>query len=234
MYVHPVRGLVAALALATLAPSFAHAATGRWDTALGPGTGSGATAATPWIAPPAAGSVYAEWNFFNDDNPATFTIEDRTPDIASFGLGSGTAQVTENNGVAFVTGGGNIYSFSGVQAFTVTLPGSGSPLPHDVWLRISTLGTPAASVATLNGVEAAAVESFAATISGGFGGDEKEWYWRWTAPSAPSYTFEFQSASSSLSLDQLAVYAAPVPEPETYALFALGLAGLALARRRRG
>ncbi|MBK8019436.1 MAG: PEP-CTERM sorting domain-containing protein [Betaproteobacteria bacterium] len=224
-----IAALTAMLAMA----GSASAATGMWDTALGPGSGNGATSATPWIASPAAGSLYAEWNFFNDSDSSTpLTIQDATPDIAAAGLGSGVAQFAETTGGAFITGGGNVYSPTVATAFTVSLPGvSGAT---EVWLRAATLGSLLEASATLNGVAAEAQESYSVPIpGGGFGGDEKEWYWRWTLPTAASsLQFSFASSASSVSLDQVAVYAAPVPEPGTYAMFGLGLAGLAAFARR--
>lgn len=230
-----LRTILAATLVSASALGTATAATGRWDTAAGPGSGNGATSATPWIAAPAAGSLYAEWNFFDDGNPATLEIEDATPDIAAAGLGAASAQLTETTGSAFVTGGGNIYSPAFATAFTVTLPGGGSGT-LDVWLRVATLGSLLSTAATLNGVSATAQETFGANISGGFGGNEKEWLWHWTLPSAGAYTFAFEASASSVSLDQAAVYlaSAPVPEPGTYALLGLGLLTVgSLARKRR-
>src|SRR5262245_48465596 len=61
-----------------------------------------------------AGTFYAEWDVFD-------SLSDSTPQF-SFGLGS--ASVTENSGGAFITGGGNIYSFSVPTEFTTTLSGA--------------------------------------------------------------------------------------------------------------
>lgn len=227
--VAPLAAALLALGLCTNAA----AATGRWDTALGPGNGSGATSASPWIAAPAPGSVYAEWNFMSDDEPLSLTIEDLTPDIAAVGLGAGPVRLAETSGTAFVTGGGNIYALGGVGTFTLEVPGiTGTPM--DVWLRASTLGSLLAPTATLNGVAATLTPTFTSTLGGAFGGTEQEVYWMWSnvAPAA-TLNFALAATSSSLSLDQVAVYAAPVPEPGTYALMALGLAGIAFSVRRR-
>jgi hypothetical protein len=229
--VAPLAGAFLALGVCTTAV----AATGRWDTALGPGSGNGATPATPWIAAPAPGSVYAEWNFMSDDEPLSLTIEDRVPDIAASGLGAGAVRLAETSETAFVTGGGNIYAIGGVATFTLDVPGIAGTAA-DVWLRASTLGALLAPTATLNGVAAALTPTFSAAVGGAFGGTEQEVYWRWrdVAPAA-NLRFAFEASSSSLSLDQLAVYAipAPVPEPGTYALMALGVAGVAFFVRRR-
>jgi len=147
---------------------------------------------------------YAEWNIFNGTS-------DSSPDV-SVTAGT-TASVVETSGGSFVTGGGNIYSFSGATSFTATLSGSTSGL-FDVYLRIGTLGTLANTTATLNGLSATSVLQFnedQGTVMGGATA-EQELYWKWTSVSAASlYTFKFTSTSSSMSLDQLALAAVSVP-----------------------
>lgn len=223
------RASLSALVLAAVLPiaQQAEAASGRWDTALAvtgsAGTGNGASSATPWIATPAAGSVYAEWNFFND------YPTDNIPDIAG-----GGASLTENTEAAFLTGGGNIYSFAFATDFTLTTNAVAGAA--DVWLRAGTLGTVFNTVATLNGVNATATETFSAVIVGGFGGGEQELFWKWSNVSAPSYTFSFEASESSLSLDQLGVYAAaaaPVPEAGSAMMLVAGLAAMGFVSRRR-
>ncbi len=174
---------------------------------------------------------YAEWNIFNGTS-------DSSPDV-SVTAGT-TASVVETSGGSFVTGGGNIYSFSGATSFTATLSGSTSGL-FDVYLRIGTLGTLANTTATLNGLSATSVLQFnedQGTVMGGATA-EQELYWKWTSVSAASlYTFKFTSTSSSMSLDQLALAAVsvptvtPVPEPEAFSMMALGLGLMAFAARR--
>lgn len=206
-----------ALTLGMLFNSSAFATQAVWDTA------------NPWgsLTP----ASYAEWNVFNSTN-------DNTPDVAmTAGI---TASVQETTGGAFITGGGNIYSFSGATAFTATLSGASTGL-FDVYLRIATLGTLANSSATLNGVTATSVLQFnedQGTVMGGATA-EQELYWKWSNVAASSlYTFKFNANSSSMSLDQLALAAVsvptvtPVPEPEAFSLMGLGLGLMAFVARR--
>lgn len=208
-------------ALALLASASAHATGGQWDTPAAGHNGNGANSTTPWVSSPSVDSVVAEWNFFN-------AVTDLLPDVA----GAGT--VAETNGVAFVTSGGNIYSFSGATAFTATL-GASLTGNWDVYLRTATLGTSPVSTATLNGLSAERTVTFTEALTGGFGGGEEESLWQWTAvPGASTFTFNFSALGSSMSLDQLALYATPsaVPEPTTWALMGAGIGLLAMRRRQ--
>lgn len=215
--------LAAALA-ALIAPTSSFATGGQWDGAALGHSGSGTSASSPWIAAPAADSRYAEWNFFNGTT-------DNAPDIA----GSGT--LAETTGAAFVTSGGNIYSFSAATAFTATLAAAAEGT-WDVYLRVAGLGTSVADVATLNGVAATRTVTYTEAL-GGFGGNEEESLWHWSLqPGASTFSFNFNATGSSLSLDQVALYAVrntpAVPEPGTWALMVAGLAAVgALSRRRK-
>jgi hypothetical protein len=184
--------------------------------------GSASAAGGVWDSAAPAAPVIAEWNFFNG------YPTDNTPDIA------GAGSVTELNGMAFITGGGNIYSFSAPTSFEVTTAGLAGPA--EVWLRVAILGTVPETQATLNGVSATAFEQFSGAGSSTFGGAEKEWLWKWTLPTtAATYLFTFASSGSSMSLDQLAVYGAtaPIPEPGSAVMMALGLALVGTSLRRR-
>lgn len=194
---------LAAAALLVAAASPAHATGNVWDGAIA-----------------GLGTVRAEWAVFN-----TYPT-DSIPDVA------GAGSITETTGSAFLTGGGNIYSFSGATDFNVSVAGLVGAA--DVWLRTGTLGTPLLTTALLNGVTATAVESYSLGL-GGMGGDEKEWYWKWSGVTAPTYNFSFTASGPSMSLDQVAVYAAaaPVPEPGEWALMAAGLGLVGAVARRR-
>lgn len=219
---------LSSIALALAAAGQAHATAGQWDSSVAGFSGTGASAATPWIASPAAGSTYAEWN-------AIFSYpSDNTPDIG----GAGT--LTETTGSAFPTSGGNIYSISGASAFSLDL-GTAAAGTWDVYLRVSTVGSAVADTAKLNGVSATRVTTFSQAITGGFGGTEEESLWKWTVTLSNPATWvtSFAASGAHMSLDQVAFYAvqtpaAAVPEPQTWALMLAGLGAMgALQRRRR-
>lgn len=214
---------VLAAAAAILATTSSAWATGAaWDSAALGYSGSGATSATPWIDAVASGTRYAEWNVING-----YPV-DSTPDIA----GAGT--LTEYSGTAFLTSGGNVYSFAGATDFSVDVTGGTGT--WDVYLRVAALGTSVLEEAVLNGVSAIRTITFSGNASGGFGGLEEESLWHWTVTGAPTFSIDFGAAGSSMSLDQLAVYAVqqPVPEPAAWALMAAGLVSVGAIARRRG
>lgn len=223
-----------ALTLATLGT--AHATQGAWDNTATPANGfNGLT--TSW-SQAAAGALYAEWNWFTDDSTSA-GIQDFTPDVGS--SGTSISHVYETSGAAFVTGGGNIYSFAAPTAITGVIgDASGTTTgTRTVALRIATLGTLPAATATLNGLSATVIELYSGDSGSGFGGAEKEFLWVWKdVAAAANYTFKFNSIESSMSLDQLAFYAspataAPVPEPTTSILMLAGLGAVGLVARRR-
>lgn len=193
------------------------------------------------------GATYQAWDAFN-------ALSDATPDVASVN-GNGTALLTETTGHAFLTSGGNMYSFSGATSFTVTIPEADVPFPaHDVTaiVQIKTLGSALdlASV-TLNGQAAVDYAELDQSALGGFGGSAVSHWFLFNVDYADfgdgiagteTLTLVFDSASSSMSLDQLSIdtavrpygfYAEPNPTPEPSSLAILGLGAAAMLRRRR-
>ncbi|RZL03674.1 MAG: PEP-CTERM sorting domain-containing protein [Rubrivivax sp.] len=190
------------------APLLASAAGGQWDSTL-----------------PAGTATLAEWNVINA------YPTDSTPDVA----GAGT--LTETTGTAFLTSGGNVYSFSAATAFTVSTAALGAGT-WDVYLRVGGLGNPVLSTASLNGVNATRTVVFSENLGGTFGGAEEESLWKWTVSGGSALSFAFAASSSSLSLDQVGVYAiasstTAVPEPGTWALMGAGLGLVGFVGRRR-
>ncbi|MGC4060332.1 MAG: PEP-CTERM sorting domain-containing protein [Aquabacterium sp.] len=227
-------GLIAAAAM--VAATAAHATQGVWDVNVTPDNGFGGRT-TSWTNA-SSGTLYAEWNWFTDDS-ASAGIQDFTPDVGSFG--TSLAHVYETSGTAFITGGGNIYSFAAPTSFTSVL-GDASGVAagaRTLALRISTIGNLPLPTATLNGVNAQAIEVYSGDSGSAFGGAEKEYLWLWTGVTpAANYTFQFNAAESSMSLDQVALYAGPaavaaVPEPSSAALLLAGMAAVGCVLRRR-
>lgn len=193
----------------------------------------------------AGGTTYQAWDSF-DAYPV-----DSTPDSSI--NGNGTASLEETSGSAFITSGGNIYSFSGATSFVVTIPEADVPVPaHDLTaiVQIETLGTELdASTLLLNGVSpSAGVELYRESL-GGFGGAGVENWFLFEvpyasfgsgAPGVAELLLTFSASGSSMSLAGLSIdtavrpfgfYAEPVPAPEPASAVLMGLAAVLGLRR---
>ncbi|HMU54943.1 MAG TPA: VPLPA-CTERM sorting domain-containing protein [Nitrospira sp.] len=223
-------GCILGLGLVLAAGQAAHATTAVWDSSFTP---------SGWTRGSTPGSLYAEWNVFNNDGGGA-NIVDTTPDVGNFG--GGTYNVTETTGAAFLTGG-NIYSFAAPTAFDFTA-GNVAGGPRNVYLRLASLGNYDSTLKsaftnfTLNGITGTYTELF--NEVGSFAGQtsvETEGIVSWlNVPSSSSFLLKWNAIGSSVSLDQLSLDVgpvAPVPLPAAAYLMASGLMGIATMARRK-
>jgi len=228
--------LAAAMAAAFMAAP-AHATGEVWDLNWTPANGFGGLSKTWGLSD--AGSAYAAWNVFNDADPGA-GIYDMTPDAGSFGVSHTFVYETGTAG-AFLTGGGNIYSFSGPTNFQTYIQGtdmSGTGV-RDVVLRIETLGTGlATSSVKLNDVAPTSFVYQDVGALGGMGGNEFEgvFVWKNVVNTGAPFMFTFNAAGSSMSFAQTAMYysaVAAVPEPHEWMLMVAGLGLVGMTARSR-
>lgn len=182
-----------------------------------------------------ANSTYQQWNVF------TATTGPNDPDVA-LSNPNGTPDVVETTGSAFVTGGGNIYSFAAATSFDVTVPDFdlGAGYLTSVVVQIRTQGTPLDTSSILwNGLAPTDSELMHEEVLGGFGGALQDWKFEWTdlAGNTASNLLNFSASGSSMSLDWLAVDTVAVeavPEAGSLAMmFAAGLTTVGYLRLRR-
>lgn len=188
------------------------------------------------------GTESALWTAFTDAEG----LPGNAPNsVASGGVVLADAIVTQDvPGIAFVTGGGNIYSFSAATKFTLADTTAyttgiglvvfqaetlGTEISYPLVRLTCDLGSGPTSLAT------ARTELFRGSL-GGFGGSDvvSKWEWDLTGLGVNSYTIQFEAAGSSLSLDALALDTATpgavvVPEPAQSGL----VCGLVVFRRVR-
>lgn len=193
------------------------------------------------------GSESAQWDVFTT---AVGAPGNAANSVASGGVSLSGAIITQTTPGAFLTGGGNIYSFATASTFvltdTVDYP-TGLGL---VVFQANSLGTPLDySSVTLTyevgGVPTSLttprVEVYRASL-GGFGGDDivSSWEWDLSGLAIKNYSIHFNASGSSLSfdkatLDTQAYLAQPsVPEPEQYgAIAGTGVIAFSVWRRYR-
>lgn len=184
-------------------------------------------------------STYAEWNFF------TSSTGPNAPDVGSFlggtlAVGAAAFNVFDANALesgSFVTGGGNIYSPSGILGPQIEFGGFGlgDGYVTTVLLQIRTLGTELDfDTLSINGTTApTAIVELERIPLGGFGGAQVDTLVRFDlVGNLASYVITGQALESSLSLDRVAIDTfTTVPAPGAFAL--LGLGGLFSLPRRR-
>jgi hypothetical protein len=197
-----------------------------------------------FLTPAFRGSPDSESAFWK-----TFTDPEGLPgnppnSVAPGGVALADAVITQDvPGIAFITGGGNIYSFAGTPQFTLT---DTAPYAAGVGLVVfqaETLGTEldyAGVTLTYDlgtgpvSLTASRTETFRTPL-GGLGGSSVGSLWQWdlSGLGVDSYAINFDAAGSSLSLDAVALDTIAVPEPATTGLVMAGLlGGLAWLRRR--
>ncbi|MEO1533981.1 MAG: hypothetical protein AAFS11_00280 [Planctomycetota bacterium] len=224
--------------------------------------GSAGVASADFVTPDSYGwsrgaenSFYAEWDFFESPFGGNIPSEGMFP--SSLPAGWTMPDVVETSGSSFITGGGNIYSFSAITEFEVTVPNydlGGKQFGTTVLVQMRTLGAEldyeSIRIGSVSPVET--IELDRTAVGGGLGGEMVDVLFRFDLNgNAADYLIEFESATSSMSLDRLAIDtfstsrlssanasglfrssdAGPVPAPGAACLLAAG--GLAVCRRRR-
>ncbi|MEX0937401.1 MAG: hypothetical protein WDZ59_06035 [Pirellulales bacterium] len=179
-----------------------------------------------------ANSVYAEWDVFT----VPYGEPGNAPDVGSSPTGGSpsgeAARLIGHEETAFLSGGGNIYSFAAPTDFTANVSGHNNGANWDtrVVAQVRTLGSPL----DLNSVQltyndgsndiplmAAQYAELSRVPLGGFGGDLVDHMFVFDIGgfNPSSVQFDFTAESSSMSLDRLAVdtyaFAAPVDDPAT-------------------
>lgn len=167
------------------------------------------------------GTLYAEWDVFSDRSHGGANDRGAAPDLGSFGTSS--AWIGWNNGT-FVSGTGNLYSFTVPQLFSVELAGAVPAGPLRVVLQVETQGQllDYDSFALNNAAAAETRQTYRdPTFPSPLGATDlvhRIFIWNLDAPPV-GFVFRFASKQPHVSLTQAAVdigpvaAANPVPNP---------------------
>lgn len=185
-------------------------------------------------------TTYQEWDAF------TSPTGPNLPDIAEInpsGIADALDAAAPGSG-AFITSGGNIYSFSGVIEPRAVVPGYAYPGGTTNFLvQIESNGSDIDPAdLTLNGTLVSALDGYSytelsRTSLGGTGGSMVEHAWMFAAPTdLSSFQLDWGWGPTSSSLGRMSVdtQVMPVPEPASITLALASVAGLVFARRRLG
>jgi len=191
-----------------------------------------------FVVPFYRGLSDTEWAGWDD-----FTIPVGSPGNAPDVAGStGHGVITQTDSSAFVTSGGNIYSFAAPTHFNVA--DDTSYILGSVVFQARTLGTEMdyGSV-RLQYDNGGGLQTLSATrleldrtSLGGFGGSGVSSLWEWdvSALNIDDFSIVFDASGSSMSFAAATLDTASVevvPEPSTYALMALGGFAMLLMQR---
>jgi hypothetical protein len=177
-------------------------------------------------------SMYAEWNTFTVPNGGT-----NNPDVGQYG--PATATIANQGAAAILTGGGNIYSFSGATDFDLSIPnyGYGAAYTTRVVVQMLTQGNPLdGSTVRLTYNPGSGNQTILPTQTVA-PGVNPEWLFAWDLPSfnPASMLVEFAASTSSMSLDRVVVdtFTQSVPEPASVLLMGLAVGAVVAKSRRR-
>ena len=235
-----MKKLLAALVAATLTAGVAHAVPTSFTAP------NGTTSPFEDWTLGDANSVHAQWEVFTDAYSTPGNLPDVAGSYPASGLPSGAASVViGNTSSAFLTGGGNIYSFAAPTSFTVTVPnyGLGAGWNTRFVAQIQNQGSLldlSSVLLSYDGGNQLLPVDYADELAG-TPAPENLFAWDLAGFNPSTFTLTFKASASSMSLDAIAVDTftqqgafAPmgVPEPATGVLAALGLIGTLAARRR--
>ncbi|WP_168565853.1 PEP-CTERM sorting domain-containing protein [Crateriforma spongiae] len=151
-----------------------------------------------------SGSVFASWDVFS-------TTTNATPELGSFGTDVDTSTVTETTGMAFLTGGGNIYNASVATTLSVVVPTTSLSGTNTRFVaQVGTFGSVLDISSLLLNGQSASIAGLTEEmlVSSGFGAAfDNEYMAIWDIGSAPEseYTLTFSGAGPHMSLEAVRI-----------------------------